>query len=135
MNFYKWNSTHVDIKKCEKLKNEGLLNIQKHILHPIYLLNFTAKTRYSQQWYIVVAEDGEILARPLTKFFNHYEIDNFEDLHDKYHELYKKLDGSLALVFHYNNLSIFCTHGSFGSDQVLKALEIYKFKYADVDVI
>ena len=43
MSFYKWNSTHVDMKKCEELKNDGLLNIKKHILHPIYLLNYTAK--------------------------------------------------------------------------------------------
>ena len=76
MSFYKWNSTHVDMKKCEELKNEGLLNIKKHILHPIYLLNYTAKTQYCQQWCkelihargLVVAEDGEILARPLPKF-------------------------------------------------------------------
>ena len=31
----------------------------------------------------MVAQDGEILARPLPKFFNHYEIDGFEELHDK----------------------------------------------------
>ena len=106
MSFYKWNSTHVDMKKCEELKNEKLLNIKKHILHPIYLLNYTAKTQYLQQWCkelihargLVVAEDGEILTRPLPKFFNHYEIDGFEDLHDKDYELYKKLDGSLAVM-------------------------------------
>ena len=84
---------------------------------------------------LVVAEDGEILARPLPKFFNHYEIDGFEDLHHKDYELYKKLDGSLAILFHYNDLPIFCTRGSFCSDQALKAEEIYKLKYEDVDVM
>ena len=143
MSFYKWNSTHVDMKKCEELKNEGLLNIKKHILHPIYLLNYTAKTQYLHQWCkelihargLVVAADGEILARPLPKFFNHYEIDGFEDLHDRDYELYKKLDGSLAILFHYNGIPIFCTRGSFCSDQALKAEKIYKLKYEDVDVM
>ena len=140
--FYNWNSTHVDMKKCEELKNKGLLNIKKHILHPIYLLDYTPKTQYRQLWCkelihargLVVAQDGEILARPLPKFFNHYEIDGFEELHDKDYEVYKKMDGSLAILFHYNDLPIFCTRGSFCSDQALKAEEIYKLKYKDVEV-
>ena len=66
--------------------------------------------------------------------FNHYEIDGFEELHDKDYEVYKKMDGSLALLFHYNDLPIFCTCASFCSDQALKAEEIYDFKYKDVEV-
>ena len=124
VSFYNWNPTHVDVKKCEELKNKGLLNIKKHILHPIYLLDYTPKTQYHQLWCkelihargLVVAQDGEILARPLPKFFNHYEIDGFEELHDKDYEVYKKMDGSLAILFHYNDLPIFCTRGSFCSD-------------------
>ena len=44
------------------------------------------------------------------------------------------MDGSLSILFHYNDLPIFCTRGSFCSDQALKAEEIYKLKYKDVEV-
>ena len=42
-------------------------------------------------------------------------------INDKDYKVYKKIDGSLAILFHYNDLPIFFTHGSFCSDEALKA--------------
>ena len=135
--FYNWTSTHVDMDKCQQLKEEGYLQMKKHPEYPLYLLNYTSKTQYTQQWCkelihargLVVAEDGEIIARPLPKFFNLSEIDGLDGIPEQEYELYEKMDGSLAIMFHYGEKRIFCTRGSFCSDQALKAEEIFKKNY------
>ena len=68
--------------KCRQLKEEGFLKMKKHVKYSLYLLNYTSKTQYQQKWCkelihtrgMVVDEDGQIIARPLTKFFNLTEI-------------------------------------------------------------
>ena len=132
--FYNWTSTHVDMDKCQQLKEEGFLQMKKHPEYPLYLLNYTSKTQYTQQWCkelihargLVVAEDGEIIARPLPKFFNLSEIDGLDGIPEQEYELYEKMDGTLAIMFHYREKRIFCTRGSFWSDQALKAEEIFR---------
>lgn len=44
------------------------------------------------------------------------------------------MDGSLVIMFYYKDEFIFCTRGSFISQQALKAKEIFKKKYMDEDV-
>ena len=71
--------------------------------------------------------DGAILARPLPKFFNHHEIIGWEENGE--YEVFEKMDGSLAIMFHYENQPIFCTRGSFISEQAVKAQKIFTAKY------
>ena len=78
---------------------------------------------------MVVDEDGQIIARPLPKFFNLTEINGWDELQEQEYELYKKIDGSLIIMFHYKGHRIFCTRGSFCSDQALKAKEIFNKNY------
>ena len=140
LQFYKWNDTHIDMGKCQELKEKGFLQIKEHSKYPLYILNYTSKTQFKQKWCkelihargLVVAEDGEIIARSMPKFFNHYEIRG--ELQEQDYELYKKLDGSLAIMFHYKGNRIFCTRGSFLSDQALRAEQIFKKNYIDEDV-
>ena len=84
---------------------------------------------------MVVDEDGQIIARPLPTFFNLSEITGWDELQEQEYELYKKIDGSLIIMFHYKGKRIFCTCGSFCSDQALKAEEIFNKKYSDQDVM
>ena len=143
LTFYNWSTTHIDMNKCQQLMEEGFLQMKKHVEYPLYLLNYTSKTQYQQQWCkelihargLVVAEDGEIIARPLPKFFNLPEITGWGELQEQGYELYKKMDGSLVIMFHYRGKRIFCTRGSFCSDQALKAEEIFNKKYSDQDVM
>ena len=139
LEFYKWNTTHINMDECYELKKSGFLQMKKHLEYPLYILNYTSKTQYQQRWCkelihargLVVTEDGEIIARPLPKFFNHYEITEWGELHEENYELFKKMDGSLVIMFYYKDKCIFCTRGSFISQQALKAEEIFKKKYMD----
>ena len=135
--FYQCDATHVDLKKYYELMNEGLVYIKKHPQYPLLLLNYTPRTQYSQKWCkelvhargLVVGEDGKILARPLPKFFNHYEINDLEELQDDEYEVYEKIDGSLVIMFYYENQAIFYTRGSFISEQAVKGEKIFRGKY------
>ena len=84
---------------------------------------------------MVVDEDGQIIARPLPFFFNLSKITGWDELQEKEYELYKKIDGSLIIMFHYKGTHIFCTRGSFCSDQALEAEEIFNKKYSDQEVM
>ena len=142
LNFYKWEGTHVDMKKISELEQDGLVQMKKHPEYPLFLLNYTAKTQFKQRWCkeliyargLVITEDGEIIARPLPKFFNYYEITDWYQLQDNYYELYDKMDGSLGIMFYYENERIFCTRGSFISDQAEKSEELFKSKYNNVNI-
>ena len=142
LNFYNWKGTHVDMNKILELEHDGLLQIKKHQEYPLFLVNYTAKAQFKQRWCkelilargLVVIEDGEIIARPIPKFFNHYEIKGFEYDNTQDYELYDKMDGSLAILFHYENIRIFCTRGSFMSEQAVKSEEILRSKYNKVKI-
>ena len=117
--------------------DEGLVYIKKHPQYPLLLLNYTPRTQYSQKWCkelvhargLVVGECGRILARPLPKFFNHYEINDLNMLQDDEYEVYEKIDGSLVIMFYYENNPIFYTRGSFISEQSVRGEEIFRRMY------
>ena len=46
LKFYNWNTTHISMGKCHRLKEEGYLHMKKHVKYPLYLLNYTSKTQY-----------------------------------------------------------------------------------------
>ena len=142
LEFYQWNATHVDLNKYFELMHQGLVYIKKHPEYPLFLLNYTPRTQYQQKWCkelvhargLVVGEDGKIFARPIPKFFNHYEINDLEKLQDDEYEVFEKMDGSLVIMFHYENHPIFCTRGSFISEQSAKAHEIFRAKYKHISI-
>ena len=142
LEFYQWNATHVDLNKYFELMHQGLVYIKKHPEYPLFLLNYTPRTQYQQKWCkelvhargLVVGEDGKIFARPIPKFFNHYEINDLEKLQDEEYEVFEKMDGSLVIMFHYENHPIFCTRGSFISEQSAKAHEIFRAKYKHISI-
>merc|ERR1712215_358136 len=71
---------------------------------------------------------------PYPSFFNHYEIKGFEYDDTQDYELYDKMDGRLAILFPYENIRIFCTRGSFMSEQAVKSEEILRSKYNKVKI-
>ena len=77
---------------------------------------------------MVVTEDGIIIACPLHNFFITMKLVKKTELQNKDYELYEKMDGSLGIMFHFENILIFCTHGSFVSDQAVKCKDIIKSK-------
>ena len=114
-----------------KYYEDGLLYKQVHPQLDLTIWNYTEKVQYESLWDditlmgrgLVTNQEGDIVARPFRKFFN---IE--EDKHTPTEEftVYEKMDGSLGILFFYNDVWVLATRGSFTSDQAVKGFEMLK---------
>ncbi|MFJ6939758.1 T4 RnlA family RNA ligase [Streptomyces sp. NPDC101132] len=108
----------------------GHVTRKRHPELPLSLYTYTRACQYEQIWNRVttrcrglVADDstGEIVALPLPKFFNVGEHESGRPyappLPDEPFEVYDKVDGSLAVVFHHGGRWHVASKGSFTSEQ------------------
>ncbi|MFF5704961.1 RNA ligase [Streptomyces sp. NPDC012794] len=108
----------------------GHVTRKQHPELPLSLYTYTRAAQYEQIWNGVttrcrglVADDetGAVVALPLPKFFNVGEHASGRPyapaLPDETFEVYDKVDGSLAVVFHYADHWHAATRGSFTSAQ------------------
>jgi len=115
----------MNLQILEQYYNEGWLIKQTHPTLPLTIWNYSQATQYEGKWDeitlacrgLVTDNNGVVVARPFKKFFN-MEEGNYTPTED--FEVYEKLDGSLGILFYYNNRWIFATRGSFTSDQAIK---------------
>jgi len=127
----------------EKYYNDGLLYKQTHPTLDLTIWNYSPKVQYERLWNditlqcrgLVTNSKGEIIARPFKKFFN-YEEHKPEDIPNEDYEVYEKMDGSLGILFYYEDEWIMATRGSFTSEQAIKGkelLEKYSYKRLHTD--
>jgi RNA ligase len=117
------------LETLEKYYQDGLLYKQQHPTYPLTIWNYTEKVQYEGLWDditlmcrgLVTDDKGNIVARPFKKFFN---IEESKHTPTSDFEVYEKMDGSLGIVFNYNNEWIVATRGSFTSDQAVKGKEM-----------
>ncbi|MFD3543236.1 AAA family ATPase [Streptomyces sp. NPDC058662] len=108
----------------------GHVSRKRHPDLPLSLYTYTRTAQYQRVWNQVttrcrglVADDtsGAIVALPLPKFFNVGEHESGQpyapSLPDEPFEVYDKVDGSLAVVFHYAGNWRVASKGSFTSAQ------------------
>ncbi|MET9888239.1 T4 RnlA family RNA ligase [Streptomyces sp. NPDC006430] len=108
----------------------GHVTRKPHPELPLSIYTYTRTAQYERVWNRVttrcrglVADDttGEIVALPLPKFFNVGEHESGQPyapaLPDEPFEVYDKVDGSLAVVFHYAGSWRVASKGSFISAQ------------------
>ena len=133
-----YSDTHFNLDELQNLKAKKLIKIGEHPILPLIIINYTSLTQYKKKWtketlqargLVVNINNGLIVARPLPKFFNHYELEGIERFEKSGYELYEKMDGSLIIMFMYQDELIFCSRGNFLSVQAKKAEEIFFKKY------
>jgi len=111
-----------------KYEKKGLVFKQKHPTLPLLIWNYSDKVQYESLWNdiimmcrgLVTDDKGNVVAKPFKKFFNLSE--GKTNICDKY-DIYEKLDGSLGILFYYDDSWVFASRGSFTSDQALKGRE------------
>jgi len=119
------------LNELEKYYQDGLLLKQTHPMYDLTIWNYSPKVQYEKLWDnitiqcrgLVTNSKGDIIARPFKKFFN-YEEHKPEDIPNEEYVVYEKLDGSLGILFNYENEWILATRGSFTSPQAIKGKEI-----------
>ena len=110
------------IRTLEKYYEDGLLYKQTHPTLPLTIWNYTPQVQYTDIWDtitlqcrgLVTDNNGNVVARPLKKFFN---IEEGKHTPTSEFEIYEKMDGSLGIMFEYNGQMVCSTRGSFTSDQ------------------
>lgn len=120
----------ISLDVLEKYYQDGLLLKQTHPRYDLTIWNYSPKVQYEKLWDeitlqcrgLVTNSEGKIVAKPFKKFFN-YEEHNPEDIPNEEYIVYEKLDGSLGILFYYNEW-ILATRGSFTSPQSIKGKEI-----------
>jgi RNA ligase len=133
----------ISLDVLEKYYQDGLLQKQTHPNYDLTIWNYSPKVQYDRLWDnitiqcrgLVTNSKGDIIARPFKKFFN-YDEHSPEDIPNEHFEVYEKMDGSLGILFNYENEWILSTRGSFTSPQAIKGFEIlkkYKYKYLPSD--
>jgi RNA ligase len=119
------------IEKLKEYEKNGLIKSQKHPTLDLWIWNYNPSVQYERLWDditmqcrgLVTNSQGEIVARPFTKFFNYEELTP-EEIPNEYFDVYEKMDGSLGILFKYQNEWILATRGSFTSPQSIKGREL-----------
>jgi RNA ligase len=76
---------------------------------------------------LVTNSKGKIVARPFKKFFN---IEENKYTPSSEFDVFDKMDGSLGILFFYEDEWVFATRGSFTSEQSIKGFEmLQKYDY------
>lgn len=113
----------------EKYIESGLVDEKEHPTFPLLIYNYTPVCQFSKSWdittrmcrgLIVNKETREIVARPFKKFFNYEEHMNVPDMEPIPTEkpiVYPKFDGSLGILYWWEDRPYIATRGSFTSDQ------------------
>jgi RNA ligase len=127
-----------DLQILNQYVKDGWVERNDHPSLPISIYNYSRKTQYEGKWDditlktrgLVLDNEGNVVAKAFDKFFNYEELVGNKWVESKIpnepFEVFEKMDGSLGILFNYNNEWILATKGSFTSDQALRGMEILK---------
>lgn len=130
------------LKPYERELKKG--NLRKSENENLVLYNYTDGCVYDRAWndttlsargIIFEKKTGQIIALPFKKFFNLGEMPEtrLENLPNEPYVVTDKADGSLGIVYKYDNKWNVATRGSLSSEQAIKAQEILQKYNMDVD--
>ena len=105
-------------------------NIFIYSYNKVWYEDWTPELRWARG--LILDSFGQVIACPIPKFFNYGEVPSEVNLRlakgYKY-SIQEKYDGSLGILFYYNNKWHLSTKGSFVSEQAIKGKQILDSKY------
>jgi len=126
-------------RNLQRMIDEKFITARPHQTLPIKVYNYTPSAQYDHVWNnettkcrgLVMDEKYNVIARPFEKFYNLEELeDQGKQMPLEDFEIFEKMDGSLFLVFWYDNQIVANTRGSFESDQAIRGRKILQ-KYIE----
>ena len=114
---------YINIDELLDMINKGYIKVVQHHEFPLKMYSYTKDCHYEKMWNdttckcrgIIVDENDNIIARPFKKFFNYEEHDNTDWIdnlsYDYNPEIYEKLDGTLGILYWYNDIPYIYHHG------------------------
>lgn len=125
----------IDLSVFNKFVEDKVISVQKHPTEDLLIWNYTEKAQYDRIWTpetmmargLITDLEGNIKARPFTKFFNLEE--HQVDLPAEDFEVTEKMDGSLGILYWVGKEPCIATRGSFVSDQAAHGTQVLYSKY------
>jgi len=130
----------ITLNELQELEKLGYVRSVEHKILPIKVYNYCPIVQFDKLFGdypllrlcrgLVVDNSGKVVGRGFEKFFNWEEHQKSElpGSGDKI-EITKKMDGSLLIVFRYNDQVVYSTRGSFYSDQAIAGAELFRELY------
>ena len=127
----------MNLDLLQEMISAGYIRAQKHEEAPFSIYNYTQSVQYERVWNemttscrgLILAENFEVIARPFPKFFNLSELEN-QQIPNLPFEVYEKMDGSLGILYFWQNKPYIASRGSFTSEQARCANELLHTQYA-----
>lgn len=127
----------IDLAPLREREEKKLIRVQQHPTLPLLIWNYTEMCQFSKAWDewtlqargLITDLEGNVVARPFKKFFNYEE--HVGALPEGTPEIVEKVDGSLGIMFWYDDAWHFATRGSFTSEQAFHAGMVFTTKYKD----
>jgi RNA ligase len=131
---------YLDVDLLRKMIDLGYVNVSKHQMVDLYILNYSKTCGIDQMWNdvtekcrgLIVDAVGNIRSLPFKKFYNYEEIQDKTVIPDLPFKVYEKMDGSLGISYWIGNTMFIATRGSFNSDQAQIGTAILHAKGWDV---
>ena len=125
--------------KTHEFKNliyDGRVIVNTHNDFPLSIYNYSATCQYENNWNeyllscrgLILDENYNVVSRPFNKFFNYEELDASQIPNEPY-TIHEKVDGSLGILYFWNDKPYIATRGSFHSEQAIKANQMLNTKY------
>ncbi len=127
----------MNIEHLQAMIAADYVRVQKHADAPFSIYNYTQTAQYEQVWNettlccrgLILDNNFQVIARPFPKFFNLGEIEP-PQLPNLPFEVYEKMDGSLGILYFWENKPYIASRGSFSSKQAEAANEMLHTQYA-----
>lgn len=128
-----------DIEEIEKLVQNKLIDKRVHPSGQLILYNYSKSCEQKHKWNqytemcrgLICDINGNIVARPFKKFFNLEELKDPSVIPNLPFVAYDKLDGSLGILYWFNDAPFIATRGAFESPQAKHATKILLKQYGN----
>lgn len=128
---------YIDKALFEEMVKKGYININYHPSFPLRILNYSKSCNFDRVWNdvtekcrgLIVDDEDNIIAKPFKKFYNYEEIEDKNTIPDTLFEVYDKMDGSLGILYWWDDVPYITTKGNFESEQGIHATEIIQKKW------
>ena len=118
----------IDILK--DYSERGLITLRPNKEKNLLIANYTQKVQFERLWDeitlqcrgLIVDLNGNVVARPFSKFFNleEHNQEGMQPIPNEPFDVFEKLDGSLGICFFWDGKWQIATRGSFDSEQAVK---------------
>ena len=130
-----------NIELVNEMVEQGYIDVVKHPIFDLWIYNYSRFASFECVWNeateqcrgVIVDKNMNIVARPFNKFYNYEELlEMGVEIPNLPFTVSEKLDGSLGILYWYNDVPYIATRGSFDSDQAKHATNILHTKYSNI---